>query len=161
MILAGIAAYRTGGEKGWGWKEIADQISDVRSGHLGGMIFFNITSLDPGWERVSRLEFPYQALPQPSPDSGPPPESPDGLTFNTGVNGAYMLNWSAPDSTAHLRGYAVFRWSDSELPLSGSEVTYAVASINRRGTPGALSPAAVPVMFSSLTKALTFGDKPD
>ena len=64
-ILAGIAVYMADGEKGWGWKEIAYQIADVRGTNIGGMVFFNATALKSNWEEVHSEFFQNPALPQP------------------------------------------------------------------------------------------------
>ena len=64
-ILAGIAAYRANGENGWGWKEIAYQINDVRKERIGGMVFFNATALESDWNIVQKKLFKESALPQP------------------------------------------------------------------------------------------------
>ncbi|MCH7818006.1 MAG: family 10 glycosylhydrolase [Candidatus Marinimicrobia bacterium] len=64
-ILAGIAAYRAEGKNGWGWKEIAYQINDVRKEQLGGMVFFNAGALEADWNIVQKSFFKNSALPQP------------------------------------------------------------------------------------------------
>ena len=64
-ILAGIAVYMAEGEKGWGWKEIAHQIADVRGTNMGGMVFFNATALKSKWEEIHPQFFQKPALPQP------------------------------------------------------------------------------------------------
>ena len=64
-ILAGIAVYRAEGENGWGWKEIAYQINDVRKERIGGMVFFNVTALESDWNIVQKNYFSDSALPQP------------------------------------------------------------------------------------------------
>ncbi len=64
-ILAGIAVYMAEGEKGWGWKEIAYQIADVRGTNIGGMVFFNATALKSKWEEIHPEFFQNPVLPQP------------------------------------------------------------------------------------------------
>ena len=53
------------GEKGWGWKEIAYQIADVRETNIGGMVFFNATALKSSWEAIHPQFFQKPVLPQP------------------------------------------------------------------------------------------------
>ncbi len=64
-VFAGIAVYRAEGKNGWGWKEIAYQINDVRKERLGGMVFFNATALESDWSIVQKNFFSDSVLPQP------------------------------------------------------------------------------------------------